>query len=404
MSDPDASGANVSVTRLTAMRIAILGTGVLPAIAAGTVSVMLPSINDAFNNGSNGIWIKSVATAAGLGMMVGAPASGFAIDRLGRRRVLLTAAAVFGAVGCSITLMTQLWQIIIARFFIGIASGAMGVGIAAVIGDMFRGRHQGRWLGLNAGVATFFVLVLSPVVGAMSDLGWRYGFAVYALAIPVLLAVAKGIPNAAPRWGTAAPRAQIFTSPRSIPWRAIILAVFMGTLSMGTALYWPFRLREVGIETGRDIALYGLPNILLSGAAALGYGVFRRYMSITSMFVVGACLSAMGLIAMGLASKPAMVGLGLMVEGLAIGMMTPNLTAFALSVGIPAQRGQTVGLVKGALYGSPFLTQFILEPVSRYGGASAALWTIAAMAIAIALAISLGALGSAARGEDAADL
>jgi predicted MFS family arabinose efflux permease len=374
-------------------RLAILGTGILPAIAAGTVSVMLPAISDAFGDGTNGLEIKSVATAVGLGMMIGAPLSGFLVDRLGRRPVLLAAAIVFGLVGCGIMLMSELWQIIVARFVIGLASGALGVGTAAVVGDHYSGNQQSRWLGFNAGFATFFILFLSPAVGALFDLGWRYGFTVYAFAVPVALTIAWGIPAGRGRSLPVAEQGRLMPRFDEVPWRALLLAVFMGTLSMGTALYWPFRLREVGVESARDIALYGLPNVLMSGGAAIGYGLIRRYLSVTQMFVAGALLSAVGLTAIAFAASPMAILLGLTVEGLAVGMMTPNLTTFALMVSPAQSRGRAVGLVKGALYGSPFLTQFILEPIAMTGGTAAALWTIAAMAVMIALAVGFGALG-----------
>jgi MFS family permease len=369
-------------------RLAILGGGILPAIASGTIAVMLPAIADAF--GAGGVQVKMVSTALGLGMLFGAMAGGALADRVGRRLLLIGAAAIFGVVGCGVMLTSALWQVIAARFVIGLASGAMGVGMAAVIGDHFEGHARSRWIGFNTAVATFFMLAANPLVGALVDRSWRYGFALYALAIPVLLTIVIGVPKGRRRArpGGGAPRG---VSGLSVS--ALILAVMVGTLATGTSLYWPFRFREVGVDLARDMAVYALPNALMVGVAALSYGLIRRALSISQVFLVAAVTSCLGLVAMGLATQPWMIAAGLAVEGCAIGMLTPNLTAFALTVSPPAWLGRNLGLVKAALYGSPFVTQFFLEPLNRLGGASFSLWGIAAMAAILALAVVTGKLG-----------
>jgi hypothetical protein len=153
----------------------------------------------------------------------------------------------------------------------------------------------------------------------------------------------------------------------------------------------------VGIISGRDIGLYSLPNVLTIGAAALSYGLVRRKLSISQVFLIGALGSSLALILMGSASQPWSVVIGLTVEGIAVGLLTPNLTTYVLREAAPEMRGRDTGLVKGALYGSPFLTQFFLEPLSRLGGASFALWGVAAIAALLGGAVLFGALGHPSR-------
>jgi MFS family permease len=381
-------------TPLTATgKAAVLGGATLAALASGTIAVVLPAIADAFGNGHNGVQIKTVATALGLGSLIGAPLGGLLTDRIGRRPTLTLAAAIFGLFGCAIMFADQLWQIIAARFIVGLATGAMGVGMAAVIGDHFEGHQRSRWLGINSAVATFVMMGANPLTGALADRSWRYGFSLYALAFPVLLAIFVGIPRreAAPaeiQTGGAEPRG---VSGLSVS--ALVLSVMVGALATGTSLYWPFRFRELGVASAKDMAIYAIPNALMVGVAALLYSRVRAVLSLKQVFILGAVASCIALTAMGLAPAPWAIIAGLAVEGFAIGLLTPNLTNFALTVSPPAWRGRNLGLVKAALYGSPFFIQFLLEPLNKLGGAAFALWGIATIAAVFSLAVLTGLLG-----------
>ena len=361
-------------------KAAVVLGGVLPAIAAGTISVMLPGISDAFDGAHHGLMVKMVATAVGLGMMFGAPLGGVLADRIGRRDVLVGAAAIFGLFGLSALLVTELWQLIAARFVIGLAAGALTAVAVALIGDHFEPAAQGRWLGLNGGVAVVIVVLLNPIAGALVDTGWRNGFLIYALALPIMLLVYLGVPPGrthAPTDALALAAEELRKDKLSPVWKTVVLATFAGTLATGTVLYWPFRLRELGVESARDLALYYVPNIIVVAAAAFAYPLIRRRLSVTQVFAASGLLSAIGLCILALAPTPIVASLGLIIEGAGIGVMTPNLSLYAISIAPAQARARVIGMMKGVYFGSPFATQFLLEALNRAGGVPAALLGIA---------------------------
>lgn len=380
---------------------AVLG-GVLPGIAAGTISVMLPGISDAFADGTNDLEIKMVATAAGLGMMVGAPLGGWLSDRFGRKPVITLATIGFGLAGCAIMLAGALWHIIAARFLIGFCSGTLSVCYLALIGDAFTGQAQGRWLGFNSAAATFVLMMLNPVAGALVDTGWRNGFAIYALAFPTLLLVFAGVPSHAVHGAQPeAEREAAGGTKFRMPWLAMLLAVVAGTIATGTMLYWPFRLREIGVTSARDLGLYVIPNILLVGIAGFSFGFVRKWLSIMQVFMVSGFLSALGLTIVALTPYPALAAVGLATEGVAIGLITPNLTMFTISISTPETRARTLGVMKACYFGSPFLTQFVLEGLSQRSGPATALLGIATMSAGLGLFMLLRSI-IAARQESTA--
>ena len=67
----------------------------------------------------------------------------------------------------------------------------------------------------------------------------------------------------------------------------------------------------------------------------------------------------------------------------------PNLSSYALATSREIYRARNVGLIKGAVFGSPFITQFILEPINGAGGSQWALASIAILAFSLALILAL---------------
>lgn len=360
---------------------AILFCGVLAALATGTMIVALPTMAEHFRGVASGVEIKMMVTALGLGMMIGSPLAGETVSRVGCRSLLCLSILVFGVLGCAMFFMEDVYSIIVARFFIGVATGAISVSIAALIAQAVVGDRQSGWIGFSSAVPTFAALILTPLAGVLADRSWNYPFLLYACAAPVLVLVLAGVPSGLGR--QASKGQKLAASSHSVDGGGLSLmtlglALIVGTLSTGTSLYWPFRLREVGVDTARDIALYGLPNILLIGVLALSYGVCRRYLSIRQIFLVSGILSALGLGVMSLADQPATVILGLAIEGCAIGLLIPNLTNFAIAVSAPSWRSRNLGLAKGVFYGSPFITQFAIEPINQAAGSA---WALAAIGL-----------------------
>jgi MFS family permease len=379
----------------TTGKFAILAIGLLPALAISAIAVMLPAIADAFGRGDNDIQIKMVSTAAGLGMLIGAPLGGLVADRIGRPMALLITTALFGVLGAIIMAMSDLWSLIALRFLIGLIAGAITVCIAAVMGDYFSGNQLSRWIGYAGATSAGLTVIANPLTGLLTDYSWRMGFSPYLLAFPIFLAILLGLPRVAKQAdAVSSTRGGGFFLPwNKVPFSALLLAGILGTLSTGTSLYWPFRLREVGISKASEIAIYALPQVVFITLMMFLYGTCRRFMSIRSIFVVSAILSAVGLAIIAFGQNAWIIVMGLSIEGLGIGMMSPNLSNYALAISPVEYRGRILGLIKGAVFGSPFVTQFLLLPLSHVGGSTFALLGICGMALFLALIVFQGWVG-----------
>lgn len=168
----------------------------LAAIDQTILASALPSIANALDAVTDLSW---VVVAYLLAATVAAPLYGYIGDRLGRRRALLFALAVFtgASVGCA--LASSFGALVILRAAQGLGGGGLMTLSQALIGEYVAPRERGRYAGY---FATLFATAstLGPVLGAYLTeiVSWR---AIFVINIPlgvVAALLALRLPHVAP--------------------------------------------------------------------------------------------------------------------------------------------------------------------------------------------------------------
>ncbi len=135
-----------------------------------------------------------------LGALVGAAASGYLSDRLGRRRLLLIAGAVFtvGAIGAALSPSANV--LMGFRFVLGLAVGVASVMVPLYLSEMAPTRIRGALTSLNQLMIAIGIFIAYLTAFALSGIGaWRLMLGL--AAVPSLLMMA-GIwfQDESPRW------------------------------------------------------------------------------------------------------------------------------------------------------------------------------------------------------------
>lgn len=372
--------------------------GAMSGVGNGTLSAILPQIEGEFGPGQGLVTITMALTIFGLGVLIGSIAGGWLADRIGRRAVMIGAGLLFGAAGCGIILAGALPHVILGRLGAGIASGAMGAAAFAVIGDAWDDKGRNLWTGLVTSFASMSGMGLSLVASGIADQGWRNSFVIYAVGFVAAACALAGIARGR-RTASAKKEGSI---PLAIVPGLMLFGLIAGAIGTGTAAYLPHRLVEAGVLTSSERAIY-----MLSGAAtvmlvSLVYGWIRRFISLEIAFVLAASFSCAGLALMALGQSPVLISTGLGLEGIGLGLLMPSLVIFAINRSSENNRGRMIGLVKGAVFGGPFLIQFALDPIRLSYGAGPVLLVLAAGAVALAVWFVFEAMRATARARDQA--
>ncbi|MCC6869395.1 MAG: MFS transporter [Burkholderiales bacterium] len=169
----------------------------LAAIDQTILASALPSIANALGAVTDLSW---VVVAYLLAATVAAPLYGYIGDRIGRRRALLFALAVFTGASVACALAPGFGALVVMRALQGLGGGGLMTLSQALIGEHVEPRERGRYAGY---FATMFATAstLGPVLGAYLTefVSWR---AIFVINLPlgiVAALLALRLPHVAPR-------------------------------------------------------------------------------------------------------------------------------------------------------------------------------------------------------------
>jgi len=347
------------LTGLTVMLVVFIGA----SVTAG-LSPVLPRIRDAFAD-TPGVdfMTKALGTVGGLAAILIAPFMGWLLQRLGFRNLLLICAGTYLAAGLVGMVAPNLPILLVTRFFAGLASAAsMATGFTFLMSYYPTGPRE-KWMGFVGTFGAAWGAASAMLGGALGEYGWRYALLMHVAAIPIALFVVLFIPN-----GGTAPAVQTQRTADTGSWRRflpqIALGMITGAVVLTTAVYLPFAFVANGVsDPGRIARLFSLYSVA-SGVSAMAYGLARRWLSIAAINVVMFGIVAPSYFALAYLWGPLAHWIELILLGLGVGMLTPNLMAYAGRHGDVAEKGRSIGLTKGAYFGGAFLFQAALSLVA----------------------------------------
>lgn len=147
----------------------------------GAASPALPGIASAF--GVSDARVGLVMTAYSLGSVLVLPLSGALLDAYGRRPVVLSLLALFGAAGTAIAFVRTFELVLLLRFLQGAGfAGTIPLSIA-LVGDLYSGPSGSSAQGLQIGATGLSRVLIPGVAGFLAGFAWHYPFLLNLLGI-----------------------------------------------------------------------------------------------------------------------------------------------------------------------------------------------------------------------------
>ena len=156
-----------------ALSVVLVGT-VMVSLDTTIVNVALPVIRDNLHSGKGIEW---VVTAYLLAVAVSQPATGWAADRFGRKRIFLLSLAAFTIASMLCALAPNLTMLVFFRVLQGLGGGALApVGMAIVI-ELFPAERRGRAMS-TWGIASMAAPAIGPTLGGylVTAVSWHWLF------------------------------------------------------------------------------------------------------------------------------------------------------------------------------------------------------------------------------------
>lgn len=311
-------------------------------------SPILPDLAETFgvSRGSIGL----VQAAVSIPGVLFSAIIGYLADRLGRRRVVLTALALFTVFGLAGFIARSYWGLIGVRIIQGIGtSGILGVGIV-LIGDTFEGRARTRAMGINITGVTI-VSMSGPIVSGFLAAGGTFrSFLIFSIGVPLFFWATR-MPFDKPSISVEAPLRHFSAAVQAMrnsgtlsDYGGLLLATLAGVFilhGLGLTVTPLFLESEFGtpVETrGLILAMFQTGVIVVAMRVS---GLITRFGTRPTL-TIAFSLMAIGTTIAGTAPTQWIVAGGLAVAGVGFGLYIPMAQSFAAAVGGDAYRGVTV--------------------------------------------------------------
>ncbi len=376
-----------------ATKAVILLGGIIAALALTAISSVLPKIESALAHGATDkMLVKQLIGGVGLAMVAGAAVAGLAVSRLGLGRMLMVASGVYVIAGTAGLYLSDLRLLVASRLILGLAAAAIQITSLTLINTRLQGRARAQWLGINISVASISTIIVHPIAGALGEWSWRLPFVLYlaglvlvpaALCIkdPVAQREAGGTQSAAPGGGILS----------WFPLHYLLLAFCIGTLSFLPTIYTPFLLRQAGVISPLLIGTILTADAIASASTALLYGQFRKRGTAQAAYAFSFAMATAGALVIILTGNFTGIFAGLLVYGLGVGWLVPNMLNSLAERLRPEQQGRAVGLVKAAHFSAAPLSVLFVAPIDKTYGPIGAMAAVAAMAAILFAAVAIRA-------------
>ncbi len=343
--------------------VIIISGSILSTLIPMAIVPAMPAMSKSIAAGANGtLFAQLVTTLPAVAMALFSPLAGKAVSLFGFRRYFLISLALFVVAGTAGLYARTLPELVVSRLLLGVAGGGVAPLPFALAGNFapaIRDRLIG-FAGSAGGISA--ILALNIGGGLVDEWGWRAPFALYIIALFVM--VAAWIDRTTP--SDPAPK------PSSGSVRSILhLYGLLLLLSIGfnvPTLAGPFMMAANGINSASSQGLLLSIFSFCSIISASAFGFAMRYSSTMSVAALAAILMAMGMATMAMASGEMMMELSLAITGLGAGLAAPAIISEILSRAAPEARAKAMGLKVTAIFLAQFVTPLVLHPAqTRFG-------------------------------------
>jgi MFS family permease len=348
--------------------ITLLLTSSMTVMAGATISPALPRIQEHFATAGGDqaqLWVKLLLTMPALFTAIGGAPSGVLIDRYGRRVPLAIAVLLYGVAGSSGLWLDSIGALLVGRAFLGLSVAMVTTASAALIADYYQGPKRVKVMGTQAAAMGIGGIVFVLFGGLLSDVSWRLPFLIYLVAFAVLPLVWR-LPEPL---GLRQEMPLEASSGKPMPWVTIAILYALTFVTMlifyMIPVQMPFYVKAMGFGGGKEAGIAIAMATLGSAVASIAYAKLKSNLSFAKVLMCLYFLMASGYGVIANASNYGLLLTGLVIAGLGLGLVLPNVNVWLNAKTPPEQRGKVLGGLTTCLFLGQFCSPLVVQPIAR---------------------------------------
>ncbi len=380
-------------------KMTLLAAAGLTVMSGATIAPSLPAIAEHFSGTPNAdLLTRLVLTIPALSIAVCAPLAGLIVDRYGRKRLLILATLAYVASGTSGVVLDTLPAILIGRALLGVSVAGVMTAATTLVGDYLSGTARARFLGLQSAFMAFGGVVVLSGGGLLAELHWRGPFFVYLTAlflVPFMVATLYEPERTPQSMPSADSRDPDPAGASASGWRLIAL-IYAVALATFVAFYMlpvqlPFYLKAMGVPEPSLAGLAIASGALVAAVVSMSYARIRARLSHRSIVALGFALMGVGYGIVAAADSYGVILAAMVMNGLGMGSVMPNLSVWLMARAPAALRGRAVGGLSASIFLGQFLSPLAVEPIAGPFGLATAYAVVGGLLILAAIGFAIHA-------------
>ncbi len=347
------------------LKATLLLCSTLTVMVGATISPILPAVKEAYADVPySGMLTKLILTIPALFIGLGSPVAGYLLDRFGRKKVLVTAVALFIVGGTSGYFLESLYLILAGRVLVGVAVAGVMTTVTTLIGDYFTGNERKRFMGFQSSFMAYGGVVFIALSGILTDASWRLPFLLFAIPLAYLPLVVATIREPEISRGTEDGKAKLQSSyPKGFVFFIYSIGFFFMACFYMIPTQLPFYLRNVVEVSSTATGLAIATATLSGGTTSLFYTRIKSRSTYNFIYFLIFMAMGLGFMTISLSAVYGVVVTGLLICGFGMGMLMPNTNTCLLELAPEKMRGRIMGGVTTSFFLGQFFSPILFNPL-----------------------------------------
>lgn len=348
----------------TGTKITLLLLSMMTMMSNVAVVTILPRLSELYSHVDHIEFLsRMMITLPSLAIAVLAPFLGSLIYKYGKRRSAIVGLILFSATGTAGLYLDSIYAILVSRFLLGIAIAILMIVSTSLIGDYFKDEERHKFMGLQSAFVSMGGIFFIVGGGMLSDINWRYPFAIYGIGFVILIFAMKYIIDYNYQSNIIDEEE---VNHRLYP--IYIMAFLLMAVFYILPTQFPYLMINVFHATGEETGLIIASAFVFNAIGALSFVKIKRYFDFSTIYMIGMGIIAVGFIGISQVRELQWFFLTAPVIGLGGGILMTNITAWMLHNAHSTKRVKAASYLTSSLFLGQFFSPIITYPVVHYFG------------------------------------
>ena len=345
-------------------KVTLLLLSMMTMMSNVAVVTILPHLSEIYKEVDHIAFLsRMMITLPSLAIAILAPFMGTLVYKYGKRKSAIVGLLFFSLMGTAGLYLDGIYAILVSRFLLGIAIAILMIVSTSLIGDYFKGEERHKFMGLQSAFVSIGGIFFIVGGGMLSDINWRYPFAIYGIGFIILLFAMKYIIDYNYQSNI---EDEEEVNHRLYP--IYIMAFILMAVFYILPTQFPYLMINIFNATGEKTGLIIASAFVFNAIGALSFAPLKKHFNYSTIYMIGMGIIAIGFIGISQVEELHYFFITSPIIGMGGGILMTNITAWLLHYAHSTKRVKATAYLTSSLFLGQFFSPILTYPVVHYFG------------------------------------